>query len=306
MRVQAETQKHAPHVVQFYSDDDELVASVTQHLIDGFRRGEVAVVIATPRHRVAIARACGTRGNIVTLDAAETLEAFMVDGRPDAGLFDAVVGDAVRGIAIDGHRARAFGEMVALLWDQGNVTGALELEELWNQLLDEVGFSLFCAYPTSILAGDQGTPLAEVCALHSDVVGTCIPDVNEDASASMGLPYSMESPARARRFVTNMLSHWGFGRLVPDAALVVTELSTNAILHGKGDFIVTLSCHPGAVRIDVEDSSDTQPARATRGQGSINGRGLVLVDAIATSWGVKSIGRGKVVWAELRNLRAVP
>jgi hypothetical protein len=300
MKLESNTRSRPAHVVQFYPDDDDLVVSVSGYLIDGLREGGVGLVIATPGHLATLRDSVVPCGEIVFLDAAESLSGFMIDGRPDPELFDRKIGDALRALANKNRRVYAFGEMVAVLWEEGNVTGALELEELWNGLLDEVEFSLFCAYPNSIVADDQGTPLAEVCALHSDVVGAHMPRARQEAVASVRLPSSVESPRRARRFVNSMLAHWGLARLTPEASLIVTELSTNAVLHGKGDLVLTLTCRPGSVRIDIEDESDVYPERAWR-PGAVDGRGLILVDAVASRWGVTGADTGKVVWAELRN-----
>src|SRR6185312_10486958 len=61
--------------------------------------------------------------------------------------FAATVGDAVATLAGAGLRIHAFGEMVALLWADGNRDGAIRLEELWNELGERRRFALFCAYP---------------------------------------------------------------------------------------------------------------------------------------------------------------
>ena len=304
MNLHVEPSQRSAHVVQFYSDEDEFVELVSAYLIEGLQAGEEAIAIATPEHRAALMDSARSFGSITLIDASEVLSSFMVDGRPDADRFDRAIGDVLRGLALDGRRARALGEMVAILWDEGNVTGALELEELWNGLLDELGFSLLCAYPTSILSDDQGTPLAEICALHSDIVGSNVPHALDHATATMQLPFSIESPARARHFTRDMLAHWGFARLEQDASLIVTELGTNAVTHGKGGFIVTLGCQPGWVRLEVEDGNAARPTPIQMLDGAVNGRGLHIVDAIAERWGVKTIGHGKVVWAELRDVRA--
>src|SRR5205085_11235780 len=108
-------------------------------------------------------------GHVLLLDAADTLAAFMVSDAPDPALFDAVVGEVVRRAAARGRAVRAFGEMVALLWDAGNVAGAVSLERLWNTLAHEVAFSLFCAYPTHGVLGTDGDDFDDVCLLHSQV-----------------------------------------------------------------------------------------------------------------------------------------
>jgi CheY-like chemotaxis protein len=68
-------------------------------------------------------------------------------------------------------RARAFGEMVALLWAEGNRDAAIRLEELWNELAHEHTFALFCAYPLKEFAADpSGEPFGQVCTCHSRVL----------------------------------------------------------------------------------------------------------------------------------------
>ena len=68
-----------------------------------------------------------------------------------------------------GSEVRAFGEMVALLWHQGNVAGAIALESLWNDLAQQQRFSLLCAYPTTGLTAAELGDVNEVCRLHSVV-----------------------------------------------------------------------------------------------------------------------------------------
>jgi len=77
----------------------------------------------------------------------------------------------IAGVAHEGARVRAFGEMVALLWAQGNHSGAIRLEELWNDLQKSYSFSLFCAYPMHGVGGEKLTePHGGVCTLHSRVI----------------------------------------------------------------------------------------------------------------------------------------
>lgn len=65
---------------------------------------------------------------------------------------------------------RVFGEMVSLLWEQGNVAGALNLEDLWNELSESIRFKLFCAYPTHIFGRRNAAPLHAICERHSHVI----------------------------------------------------------------------------------------------------------------------------------------
>lgn len=100
------------------------------------------------------------------------------------------------------------------------------------------------------------------------------------------------------------MAEWGLtGDLLDTAALVVSELFTNAVVHARGDRVVVgLRTAEGVVRISVEDqgraADGPQLCRTPRGE---HGRGLLLVDAVSAAWGVESEGRapGRTVWAEL-------
>lgn len=141
------------HGVHLYREDDALIAHLEHHVRTGLAVGGAGVVIATPAHRDALRRRLDAggysaslgEGRFIELDAAGTLELFMRDGSPDRRLFAGTVGSLVREVATE-RPLHAFGEMVDVLWAQGNVVGALELEAMWSELQQEVDFSLLCAY----------------------------------------------------------------------------------------------------------------------------------------------------------------
>jgi signal transduction histidine kinase len=95
----------------------------------------------------------------------------MIDGQPEPGRFHEVIGGLIAKAADGRPRVRAYGEMVALLWADGNRDAAIRLEELWNDLGRTRPFSLFCAYPMSGFGGEELVePLASVCTSHSRVI----------------------------------------------------------------------------------------------------------------------------------------
>ncbi|PWI08753.1 ATP-binding protein [Streptomyces sp. NWU339] len=112
------------------------------------------------------------------------------------------------------------------------------------------------------------------------------------------------SPAQARRLTRARLTGWSVGADTCDtAALVVSELVTNAIVHTAGSHIVC-ELHDGddLVRIAVQDEGcgPDQPRANTRRQPEDeHGRGLLLVDAMSHAWGVREHGPGLLVWADL-------
>jgi len=142
----------------------------------------MVVVVATAAHRLAFDASLVARGidltsarasgYYVVLDALATMRQFVVADWPDAAGFEATVGALIRQAHRTGRPVRAYGEMVALLWDEGHVNAAIELEGLWNALAGELPFSLFCAYPTEAVSGeDHLDAFTEVCRLHTAVVG---------------------------------------------------------------------------------------------------------------------------------------
>ena len=104
----------------------------------------------------------------------------------------------------------------------------------------------------------------------------------------------------ARSFVARTLRDWKLGALVDDAQLVVSELASNAVLHSGSEVRVTLrSDGKFWVRIELRDDNPRLPVPVAFSHDATSGRGLSMVDAVSTSWGVGHHGGGKTVWAEL-------
>jgi signal transduction histidine kinase len=175
------------HSVHFYEEDSFLLDSLTKLVGMALVASDAAIVIATPEHRKELARRLKTRGLDLELaaqvgrysafDAAETLSGFMVNGAPDAKLFDSFMGHALSSaqLATEGESSRLvlFGEMVALLWTDGNFDGALKLERLWNDLAHTHSFHLHCAYPMKGFDREgHSQAFLNICAEHSHVVPT--------------------------------------------------------------------------------------------------------------------------------------
>lgn len=175
--------KAKDHFVHLYEDDLSLTRRVGYYLREGLEKGEGVIAIASPEHRAAFARFLQEEnvdveqavrsGQLIFLDAAETLARFMVNGQPDAERFESAVGSLVENA--DGRASfkglRAYGEMVDLLWNSGNLSAAIELEELWHQLLRRQNLPLLCAYKIDILgtAFRQGA-FQSVLAIHTHLL----------------------------------------------------------------------------------------------------------------------------------------
>jgi len=166
------------HLVQYYEKEGFLYDRVTDFMSDGLRGSDAAVLIATRAHRDGVESRLARKGVDLSrltaggryhaLDAQETLSRFMVDGSPDPRRFATTIGPVIRTARSGDRRVLAFGEMVALLWAEGNRDAAIRLEELWNDLARTETFALLCAYPISHF-DDAGyaKPFAEINAAHS-------------------------------------------------------------------------------------------------------------------------------------------
>jgi len=176
------TNRH--HAVQFYEDGEFLFETVSRFLVAGLEANESLLVIATPEHRDGILRHLApfeieraiASGQVILCDANEMLGKFMVGDTPDPDLFHDALARVMSELK-SGNRARkrvrAFGEMVDVLWRQGNGEGALQLEALWSQAQAEYSLSLLCAY----LMGDfykevDSARFVEVCGRHTHVMPT--------------------------------------------------------------------------------------------------------------------------------------
>ena len=104
------------------------------------------------------------------LDASATLSKFMVNGWPDYGLFMDTINELFERARKNNRQVRAFGEMVALLWSEGNSAATVMLEHLWNAYCEKESFALFCAYPKSEFPEDAATSLANICKAHSKMI----------------------------------------------------------------------------------------------------------------------------------------
>jgi len=161
------------HFVQLYQELGPLAEAVAQYVNTGLRRGEAALVIATPEHREAFLAKIDSvdEGRLRILDAEETLAAFMANGMPQWKAFHEVVGGLIAELRLQYPTVRAYGEMVDVLWQRGEREAAIRLEEYWNELGRLQTFSLFCAYRMDPLDSQAyGGPLECVCKTHTHLI----------------------------------------------------------------------------------------------------------------------------------------
>jgi signal transduction histidine kinase len=175
------------HRVQFYEDEDYLASAVADFLAGGLTIGQPGIVIATDAHRAAFAEHLESEGfdveaevragHLAMLDARTTLDQIMRGASPDPARFRTVIGGAIEGHfdadGADRPVVRLYGEMVDLLWRDGNTDASLRVEELWNALGDTYAFSLLCAYPmANFYKTTDAQRFQEICRLHTHVIPT--------------------------------------------------------------------------------------------------------------------------------------
>jgi hypothetical protein len=171
------------HIVELYGDDDLLlVTNVTAYMLDGANRGDGLLVVATPERNAQIVASLTKSGfdtlraisdrQLVLLDANETLASFMTAGQPDWNLFEAAITSALRRIRARRRTShtgiRIYGEMVGVLWQNGDTSAAIRLEHFWNKLQAAISFDLFCGYAIHACAADLARPeVQSVLAAHT-------------------------------------------------------------------------------------------------------------------------------------------
>jgi hypothetical protein len=158
------------HYLQLYDRDRlPLARNVAAYISEGLKRGQGAIIIATPEHREIFREELRKRdidpslplveSGLLFLDAHQTLNQFLVNGEPDEAQFREIVASAICQVRKARPAGlRAYGEMVGVLWSAGRRASAIGLERFWNALLRDREFSLFCAYPIDIFSADFQIP----------------------------------------------------------------------------------------------------------------------------------------------------
>ncbi|MBW3669735.1 MAG: ATP-binding protein [Actinobacteria bacterium] len=118
--------------------------------------------------------------------------------------------------------------------------------------------------------------------------------------ARLKLPDDVRSAGAARRFVTSVLHSWRMSELTGgDAELLTSEVCSNAVRHAESDFTVVVRYDGFRVRVEVGDGSRALPQPRESTVDDESGRGLFLVEQLASAWGVSRTVEGKRVWFEL-------
>ncbi len=171
------------HSVHFYTSHGALIDRLCGVVCSGLQVGHSVLLVMTPDHRKELlnclerlgvgVRKAAREGRFSIFDAEELLSTFMVADIPHPELFVRSVGvllsDAKKVARSQDQGLTVFEEMVAVLWEQGNKSGALTLENLWNDLFNDRAFHLHCAYPQWLFEND-GDGVRCITEAHSQVV----------------------------------------------------------------------------------------------------------------------------------------
>jgi len=151
----------------------------------------------------------------------------------------------------------------------------------------------------------HGPPPDDTVVLVGQLVGD---RAATGASLRRKLPPNAESAGVARWLVTDLLRSLVDQDTLDTAALLTTELVSNAIRQSRDELVITVGLAGGRMRVGVADSSHRRPQLVQVGSRDTSGRGLHLVEALADRWGVEPDhrGLGKMVWFELDVPPGVP
>jgi hypothetical protein len=298
------------HLVQFYSDTERLVESLSSLYAEPLLRGETVVVVAAREHQQALDSALDEAGvnlaaeyrsgRYLPIDSDQALAGFMTATGPDAELFRSTVGSAVLDARRRTGAVHAYGEMVGLLATRGDLVAALELEALWSRLLDEHPFQLLCGYPRDVV-GEGNSVFDGICGAHDAVIITREP-TELRLSATVDLPLGPDAASTACRAARELLSAWGLpdaaGEL--DAGVVVGELVTAAGRGGSRRVTLKLGLDGEHVVVSVTGGVAPPPQGPNHADLTETGRLFSVLSGAAQSWGVQTEPDGRRLWARLR------
>ena len=170
------------HVLQLYDNPEIFIDMLAGFVGSGINAGDTIIIIATDEHvkeleqklknHVMHLESLVSGNRLIVLNAEQCLKEFMVNGMPDENKFNSFVTEALkraRGNNPD-QRIRAFGEMVAILWENGQKEATIRLEELWNKFLAKENICLFCAYPRKSFERSEADSIPHICHTHTKII----------------------------------------------------------------------------------------------------------------------------------------
>jgi hypothetical protein len=169
------------HVLQIYENPENLINLLVSYVGTGVNAGESVIAIADATHTRLLEEKLRDHvlkldtlvadDRLILLNAQQVLDSFLVNGNPDREKFREAIRKVIRRAKGKKNRkVRAFGEMVALLWNEGNRKATIQLEEYWDELCREENISLFCAYPKHVLGDSFHQEIDHICKAHSKII----------------------------------------------------------------------------------------------------------------------------------------
>jgi PAS domain S-box-containing protein len=232
------------HSAQFYDDDACFLSKSSEYISTALNDGSVVVVIATEPHREGLAERLRTmgvdlataeeQGRYIALDAIETLATFMLAGMPDRTRFFDFMDSILRPTNVTDESCLptvALGETVALLANEGNFEAAIQLEQLWSDLVPKYSLSLRCAYPmSSFHQAEHGKHLHSICAEHAHVIpGENYAGVATDEERMRAILHFQQQTLALESALANLKQTEETLRLCEERFRLVTQATKDAV-----------------------------------------------------------------------------
>jgi hypothetical protein len=171
------------HIVQLYQDDEFFGEAISHFAAEGLVKGESIIIVATGPHWDNISGRLARKGfqvadlfrvgQLTLLDADQTLPKFLVNKMPDAKAFKSIARATIRKARAGGKypRVRWWGEMVNVLYVNGNRKASTRLEELFDEVAHEESIAIFCSFfMDKFDAKIYDGPLGDICRTHAHLI----------------------------------------------------------------------------------------------------------------------------------------
>lgn len=249
------------------------------------------VIDDNPNYRLLVRHAVAGSGVTVVAEAATAEEgiALAEEVAPDVVMIDVVMRPTSGLSALKPLRDVAPQAAIVAVSSHAE-------HDIWGRSGNSSGVAYLSK---SVLPSRLAAELERIVAAHR-AAGT-----DTLAEQRARFPADLQSARGARHFAAATLRQWDCSEVVDSVSLLVSELVTNAIIHAHSDVDVVLHLRPDVVRVDVIDANDEGVRRRSAGADAQSGRGMALIEALATSWGIDSLLEGKSVWFELPRPAAV-
>lgn len=207
------------HIVQLYQDDQFLNRAVCRFAAAALAHGEGVILVPTAAHWAAFyprleaegvnIKDAESKGQLTIVDADELLPRFMGQETPDAPVFIGLAGEVVaRARGRERYpKVRWWGEMVNVLWERGNATASMALEDLFDQLAHEQEIAIFCSFLMDNFDGEIHTSvLPRLGQNHSHLIP--VENYNRLESAVADALREIVGPVEASVLEEKLLEHY--------------------------------------------------------------------------------------------------